>query len=381
MVFFDLLGFGIILPYLPFWAQDLGASGLGLGVVLTAYSGAQLAGAAIFGRMSDRLGRRPVIILTLAGSSLAMVGSALAPTLVLLAAARAVAGLFGGSISTAQAYIADVTGPAERARFMGLLGAAIGSGFVIGPAFGAVLLSVGASFSHTALLAAALAAVNLLFALLLLREPERERVAFSSLRPAPQVWLEALRRRDQGPVLTSIFLITLAFVAMETTFAYFAQERFGMGARGFAMTMVGLGLVLVLVQGGLIGPLSSSFGLRALAVVGVLSMAVSLFLVPLGPTLAVTLGILSLLAFGRGLASPVLSTLLSQFTVAEEQGAILGVGQSLSAAARAVGPVLAGSLYDLQRAGPFVASGVVCLAAALLLLRAGSAAKESAGAA
>jgi MFS family permease len=152
-VFLDMLGFGLVLPVLPYWARDLGASGLALGTVLTSYSLAQLFGSTVFGKLSDRYGRRPLLLASLAGTTVSMLLSAAAPTLGLLAGARALAGFFGGSIATAQAYIADRTSVAERPRAMGLLGAAIGLGFVLGPALGAAVVALGFGFPTAALIA------------------------------------------------------------------------------------------------------------------------------------------------------------------------------------------------------------------------------------
>ncbi len=167
-VFIDLVGFGIILPQLPFYAESFGATGVWVGAILTAYSAAQLVGASLLGRLSDRVGRRPVLLMSLAGSAASFLLCGLAHSLWLLLVARALAGLFGGSIAAAQAYIADVTAPGERAKYMGLLGAAIGLGFVFGPALGSRLARFG--FGAAAFTSAGLAAANLLFAFFRLPE-------------------------------------------------------------------------------------------------------------------------------------------------------------------------------------------------------------------
>ncbi|HEY8478115.1 MAG TPA: MFS transporter, partial [Chloroflexota bacterium] len=181
-VFVDLLGFGIILPNLPFYALSFGATGLWIGAILTAYSAAQLVGAPLLGRVSDAVGRRPVILLSLVGSALSFTLTGLADTLFLLLLARALAGLFGGSIAAAQAYIADATPPEDRAKHMGMLGAAIGMGFVFGPALGAALSPLG--FSAAAFCSAGLAAANFLFGVFALVEPRRARVPSRGRAPA-----------------------------------------------------------------------------------------------------------------------------------------------------------------------------------------------------
>ncbi len=365
-VFLDLLGFGIILPFLPFFARDLGASGLGLGVLFASYSGAQLLGAAWLGRVSDRLGRRPVLLISLLGSALSMAGSAVAGTLFALCAARALAGLFGGSIATAQAYVADVTRPDERPRYMGFLGAAIGTGFVFGPTLGVVLLSMGYGFAGAAWMAAILAGINLVLAAVRLRE-SRPSADQRQHRPGRGSWWRAMRRPDQGQVLAASFLTMFGFVTMETTFAFLGADKFGLGTGQFGMVLAYAGLIIIIVQGGLIGRLSRRFGVRKIAIAGAVSIGAGLTALPFGATLPLALVALGLLAFGHGLATPSLSTLLSVTSSEEEQGTVLGAGQSMGAAARFLGPLIAGALYDVAHAGPYLTAGALALIAAGLL--------------
>jgi len=394
-VFLDLLGFGIILPALPFYAKLLEASGFELGVLFTSYSLAQLVGAAVLGRLSDRIGRRPVLLLSLAGSAVSMVVAGLAGSLAVLYMARAAAGLAGGSISTAQAYIADVTRREERAKYMGLLGAAIGTGFVFGPALGALVLSLGGGFAGAAFTAAALAGINLLFAVFKL--PESRPVGEGASRQGPPQatrWLAALGRPELRPPLLATFLAMCAFVSMETTFAYLGADCLGLSDRQFGLLLAFVGVVMILVQGGAIGPLTRRFGVRPVAVVGAGLMGLGLVLIALIPALAcgagqqgggVTSGairgwnglswlalaaaFLSLLAVGQGFASPSLSTLLSTESGDEEQGEVLGVGRSLSAGARAFAPLLAGALYDAGKGLPFLAAAALALLAAAIVSR------------
>jgi MFS family permease len=365
-VFIDLVGFGLILPQLPYYAEHFGATGVWVGAILTAYSAAQLVGASLLGRLSDRVGRRPVLLLSLAGSAASFLLSGLADSLWLLLVARALAGLFGGSIAAAQAYIADVTTPGERARYMGLLGAAIGLGFVFGPALGSFLARYG--FGAAAFAAASLAAANLVFAFFRLPETrgtEERRHAHSRLDLSNLV--DALRHPSIGRLLAATFFSTLAFVAMEATFALLGEARFGLDAGHLGFVFAYVGVVMVVVQGGLIGRLVPRFGERALATAGALLMAASLAALPLAPSLAAALGVLAGLAVGQGLTTPMLSTLLSRAADADEQGGTLGLGQSLAAAARAVGPIGAGWLYDRAVGAPYAASAVVMVLAALLV--------------
>lgn len=364
-VFLDLLGFGIILPFLPFFALELGATGLDLGLILTSYSLAQLCGAAILGRLSDRLGRRPILLASLAGASAAMVLSGLAESLLALSLARALAGLFGGSIATAQAYIADVTTPRERPRYMGILGAAIGLGFVVGPALGVGLNVLHLGFAGAAFTAAGLTACNLLFAVWKLPEP---RGAVTRPRSTLRDVLRGLGRGGLWQPLAATFATTFAFVVMETIFALLGEERFAMDERAFGLVLVFVGVVMILVQGGLVGRLSELYGVRTLAAVGGMGMGVSLLAVPFCPRLVWAVMALGGLAAAQGLSSPSLATLISRAGAEDEQGTILGAGQSLGALARAVGPIAAGVLYDVHRVSPFLAGGVLAFVAGLLIL-------------
>jgi len=377
-VFLDLLGFGIILPFLPYYTLKLGGHGLEVGILLTSYSLAQLVGAALLGRASDRTGRRPILLLSLAGSSAAMVLSGLATTLWVLYAARALAGIFGGSISTAQAYVADVTTRRERAKYMGFVGASVGLGFVFGPALGAGIGALGGTFSHAAFLAAGLAAANFAFAFVKLPEPRR---VGDGGRPEPTVgqWLSSIVRPQLWQIFWATFLVTFAFVSMETTFALFGEVRFGLDAVGLGGVLAFVGIVVVAVQGGLVGRVTRALGVQVVSLAGCALMGLGLLLVPAMPVLLAATGALGLLAVGQGLAFPTLATLASQTADSGEQGAVLGLRQSMAAGARAVGPVAAGLLYDTRIALPFLVGGsLAVLAAALVATVRGDAASEAA---
>jgi DHA1 family tetracycline resistance protein-like MFS transporter len=365
-VFIDLLGFSIILPLLPFYAKHFGATGVWVGALLTAYSAAQFISAPILGRVSDRIGRRPILLLSLAGSALSLALTGFANSLVLLLAGRALAGLFGGSIATAQAYVADTTAPDERAKYMGLLGASIGLGFVFGPAIGAGLSGLG--FGAAAFAAAGLAAVNFTFALFKLPESRlREHRAVQRPLPWSRGGLNAFARPVVPRVLTAMFLTTFAFVALEATYALYTQKRYGLNEAGFGMLFAYLGLLIVLVQGGLIGRLHKRYDERSLAAVGAGLMGSAFVCVALAPNLVVALAGITALALGQGLLSPTLPALLSRQSSAHEHGEILGVGQSLSALARAVGPIAGGLLFDVERSLPYLLGGALTLTVATLI--------------
>lgn len=367
-IFLDLLGFGIILPWLPFYAAELGATGFGLGFLFTSYSLAQLLGAALLGHLSDRFGRRPLLLLSLAGAALGMILSGLAQTLVALCAARAVAGLFGGSIAIAQAYVADVTRPEDRARYMGFVGASIGLGFVIGPALGALFIALGQGFSQVAFFSAGLALINLVVAARRLREPRHGGGdGLVARRMAATSWRLAFGRGELVRVLVATLLTMSGFVAMETTFAFLGRDRFGLAELKFGLVLTFVGVVMIIVQGGLIGPLTRRFGVGKVAVAGCVLMGLSLAALPLAPGLPLAVAALGALAAAQGLTSPTLSTLTSKLAHENEQGAVLGVAQSLSAAARAFAPLGAGKLYDIVQGSPYFIGGGLAILAGLLL--------------
>lgn len=361
-VFIDLLGFGIILPILPFYAQQYGATGVWVGALLTAYSATQFVGAAFLGRLSDRIGRRPVLLLSLLGSTLSLILTGLANSLALLLLGRALAGLFGGSIATAQAYIADTTPPSQRAKYMGLLGASIGMGFVFGPAIGAGLAGFG--FGTAAFAAAGLAGANLVFAFFALPESRRADQASQRAQLSLGQLAKALRHPSIGRILIATFLVTFAFVSMEATAALLGEQRFGLNAASLGIGFTFIGLVMVIVQGGLIGRVSARYGEQAVAAAGAVVMGLALAIIPFAPSLALAAFVAVFLAVGQGLVSPTLSTLLSREASANEQGGTLGIGQSLAALARAVGPLVAGWLFDQGGALPFVFGALLALVAA-----------------
>lgn len=365
-VFVDLLGFGIILPLLPFYAQSFGASGLWVGVLMTAYSAAQFVGAPIVGRLSDLYGRRPILLLALAGSAASLLVAGLAESLAVLIAARTLAGLFGGSIAAAQAYVADATTKEERPKYMGLLGAAIGLGFVFGPAIGAALAQFG--FGTAAFVAAGIATLNLLVASVRLKESRQKSSAKASGHRFNFSGLgTAFKNAGIRPLLIATFAVTFAFVGMETTYALLGAARFSLTPRGLGAIFTLIGVIVVMVQGGFIGRLARRFGSRRVAMTGALIMAIGLALLPLGETLELSVAALCVMAIGQALTSPSLVTMLSTCAGVDEQGSVAGLGQSLAAAARGLGPVAAGWLFDRSMGAPYVAGAIACLGVGWLI--------------
>lgn len=369
-VFLDLLGFGLILPTMPYFAQSLGASGVWLGALMTAYSAAQFLGAPLIGSLSDRFGRRPVLLLAITGSAVSMTLSGFAHGLMWLLCARALAGFFGGSIAAAQAYIADMTTPETRAKKMGLLGACIGLGFVFGPALGAFLSDYG--FSVVAWTAAGLNVLNLVWGYFKIKEPPRL-AEFKESKSAEMFSLGRIfsiaKLQNVKPVITATFLASLGFVAMETTYALLGAQLYQMNPKTLGTVFTLIGVVMVVVQGGLVGRLSQKMGTQKLAVYGLIINGVALISLPFAPTLNWSLACQSLLAVGQGFSSPTLSTLLSRQVGGHDQGKTLGLGQSLAALARGIGPLGAGILFDLSAYLPYLVAGSLGLISAAIVLK------------
>ena len=352
----DLVGFGIVLPILPFYADRFGASGSVIGLLVMVYSLAQLFMAPVWGRLSDRFGRRPILIVGLLGSASSYVVFAYADSLALLFLSRIVAGLMGATVPVAQAYIADITPPERRAGNMGLVGAAFGLGFIFGPALGSVLAPI--SLAAPGLAAAGLCLTNAILALGLLPEslPDREKGLRAS-RTVPRLG-ELRTALSSGPVLRLLalsFFFTIAFAAMQPTFPLFGRARFGLAESSVGYLFAFLGLISAIVQGGLVRRLVPILGEVRLIRLCSAPFALGLVLIALAPTVNVLLLALALLAVGFGGTLPSVVSLLSRFAPPELQGSVLGVGQSVGALARVLGPVLAGISFDhLGMAWPYL---------------------------
>ncbi|HEX6799577.1 MAG TPA: MFS transporter [Ktedonobacterales bacterium] len=379
-VFIDLTGFGIILPLLPFWAERLGANPVEVGLILTLYALAQLIFTPLLGTLSDRYGRRPVIVGSLLIEAAGFALTALAGSLPLLLAARFIGGIGASNIGSAQAVVADTTPPEERARGMGLIGAAIGMGFVVGPAIGGVLAAIGGVLAGAGAGAAlpfwvamGVALLNALLVTLLLPETRRRtaispRAAGAALAGAS--WRQVLGHPAIVRLVAINLLFTLAFSAMEAVFPLFTQAGFGWGAtqNGYVFTFVGV--VIVLVQGGLVGQLARRFGERALLAGGLGLLAVGLALLPLSSTLALLLVALGILSAGDGLVTPATSALLSIASPSDAQGQTLGIAQGAAGLGRILGPLGAGALFAAGAGLPFVAgAGLALVALAFALPR------------
>ena len=360
-VFIDLLGFGIIIPLLPFYAESFGATALTVGLLSTSFSLMQFAFSPIWGRLSDRIGRKPIILLGLMGSCVSYLMLALSTSLPLVFVARIVGGVAGANIPTAQAYIADITTPENRAKGMGLLGAAFGLGFIFGPALGGVLSRISPSTPMWC--ASALCLANFAAAWFLL--PESRTATDATIGLAR---IEALRRAVAHPrivlLLALYFIVTAAFSGFEATFALFSERRFGFTGATIGFLFAFVGIVLALVQGVLVGRVVKWMGEARLIPVAILVIAIGLGLVPLSWTVSMLMLAIGVIAVGMGLNSPSLSSMLSRLSDPNDQGGILGLASSLSSLGRVVGPVWGGFLFDhFGIAMPFLSGATIMLTA------------------
>ncbi len=380
VVFVDFAGFGLVIPILPFWAERLGAGSFGVGLVLTVYALAQFVCTPLLGTLSDRHGRRPVILASLSVEALSFALTALAGTLPLMLIARLIGGAGASNIGSAQAVIADTTPPEQRARGMGAIGAAIGLGFVIGPALGGVLATAGPAVPFWAAMVVAL--LNAVLVYRFLPETRRRDAAASSANaPAhgrPDRGLGALlagwRHIAGNPSVARLVIVnllfTVAFSGMETVFPLFTQHIFGWTARqaetgnGYIFTYVGI--VVVLMQGGLVGRLARRFGERRLLLGGLALLALGLGLLPLGTALTPLLLAVGIVAIADGAISPSNSTLLSFATPLDAQGATLGLSQGVGGLGRVVGPLVAGATFAFGAGVPFAIGAGLALIALLV---------------
>ncbi len=353
-IFIDLVGFGIVIPALPYYAktEEFQASALEIGMLFASYSAMQFIFAPILGGLSDKYGRRPVLFLSLVGSAIGYMVLGFATTVTMLFVGRIIAGITGGNISTAQAYIADVTSRENRARGMGLFGAAFGLGFVFGPAIGGILSRYGIHVPF--LFAGALTFANAIALYFILPE---------SLKPADRIKHEKGERPNRFKelfeslmdsrfsLLTFLyFLLVTAFSIMTATFALFTMQRFEYDAEANGYLFAYVGVLAVLLQGFVFGRLAKKFGEAWLSVGGSFTLAGALFVIPyIGPEFGGLTALLITIAFfslGNSLSSPALSSLASKVASEREQGKAMGVMQSSASLARAIGPALAGVLLN-----------------------------------
>lgn len=369
-VFIDLIGFGIVLPVLPYYAESYGASPLIIGLLFTSYSIMQFLFAPLWGRLSDRRGRRPLILISLTGSCIGFFIFGMADRLSLLFIGRMIAGIAGAIIPTTNAYIADITTPETRAKGMGLLGVAFGLGFVLGPAIGGLLAPYG--YNKAPLLASAMAGLNLVFAYFKLPESlsaGSKSKALERKAGANALWKALVNPRTRL-LLVLHFLVIFAVANMEATFALLNEHTYHLGARqtGYLFTLIGLSMSVS--QGIIVGRAVKRFGEKKCIVFGTFAMIFGLVLMPFAPNLLSYLAIIVLLAIAAGINNPSVSGLLSRISGIDEQGGIMGTAQSLSSLGRILGPAWGGFVCGaLGMHWPFISGGLLMVMAFILSLR------------
>jgi len=378
IVFIDLVGFGIVIPLLPFYGLHFDAGPFIVALMMASYSLGQFAAAPFWGRLSDRIGRRPVLIASLFGAVLSYIWLGFATTLWMLFAARLVGGLMAGNIATAFAYIADITTPKNRAKGMGVVGAAFGLGFIAGPAIGGILAGpdpINADYQTPAFAAAGLSFVALVLTIARLKESlSVELRAELAARPKQSritQFKEAMGRPGIGLLVALSFLATFVFSGMETTFAMWSSLKLGWGPQQNGYLFAFIGVIAALIQGGAIGRLTKRFGEANLLVQGAVALAIGMAMIPFTESLAWLLGAMVVIAYGFSVINPALNSLISLRTEATNQGQMMGVARSATTMARVVGPAWAGVLFaQLGKEWPYYAGTVLMLVVAGLALRA-----------
>ena len=362
----NLIGFGIIIPLLPFYAETFGASPVAVGMLFASFSIAQLVASPLLGHWSDHWGRRPVLIFSLLGTVVSFVMLALAHSLALLFAARIVDGLSGGNITTARAYIADVTDESNRAKAFGMLGASFGLGFILGPAISGFFVKI----SYTAPIWAAAVITLVATALAWFWLPETvHRVHATAGSP----W-KALRELGTRPAIRTLFAIDFlywtCFAIYQGTFALFGERRFHFDAKEIAYILAAFGVLGVIVQGGLVAPLVRKLGEKRTLEIGLVLAAVSWGATAFAPTVTIFFAMLVPGALGIGFCTPAPTSLLSTAAGRHEQGRVQGAAGALESLGRTLGPVWGnGSLQWLGTPAPYGSAALLLLGTALLTTR------------
>lgn len=372
VVFIDLLGFSIILPLLPYFAKEFNATDFQIGLLAASYAAAQLVAAPILGRLSDRYGRRPVLLVSIAGNALGYLLLALAQSLTMMFVARLLAGLTAANISVAQAYISDITDEKSRGRGLGLLGAAFGLGFIVGPALGGALSTFG--YAVPSFVSAVMGAFN--FVLVVMWLPEslsaaRRAELVHQKRTALSVaglW-EALHRPLVGPLLHTRFFYGLAFSLFQTIFALYALYRFNLGAQQTGYVLAYVGILSVIVQGFVIGRLTERFSDTVLILSATALMAGAFLGWALAPSLAALFIVLIPVALGGGVLNTVVNSAISKSVPPFEIGGMLGFSASLESLTRVISPSLGGLMLEWAdaRYGPQTGTAIPGFFAALVM--------------
>lgn len=360
-VFLDLVGFGMVIPLLTYFALQFEATPAEVGWLMACYSLAQFVFTPMWGALSDRIGRRPVMLVSIAATAVGLAAFASSTSLWMLFLFRTLHGVATANIATAQAAVADMTTPENRARGMGMIGAAFGVGFTVGPFLGGELSRFGIAVPFW--VAAGLSAVNFVMTYVMLPETRKEGSEAARRPPSATAMFTVLRHPVVGLCVGLTFVNTVAFALMESAFTLFADHRWHLSAMEVGRMFGISGLLTAVVQGGMIGRLVKRFGERRLVPAGVLMLAVGLGLLPMAPPFGAMVGVFALISIGQSISTPSLNALISKGTAADEQGFVLGTNQSLSALGRVIGPSISGVIFQsLAPEAPFwLSAGILGL--------------------
>jgi multidrug resistance protein len=376
-VFIYLVGFGIIIPIIPILSRDFGATAFETGLLLSCYSLMQFLFSPFWGRLSDRHGRRPILTFCLIGEALSYILFAWARSLEWLFVARLLAGFFGASISTASAYISDITPPHERSKGMALIGVAFGLGFVVGPALGGGLavwghhLSSAQHFdtSFAALWVSGLCLATFLFAFKFLKESLNEKSPKAEKRKRLSLMWHYLSKKTIGSLMTVFLLSSLAMSAMEATLILFMGEKFHWDVKQVSFGFAYIGVIIIFTQGFLVRRLMPKWGERKVLRLGLLCFAVGLTGIAIAQTLTGMAITMTLLSIGNGLSNPSILGSISLLTNPGEQGVTLGVNQSMASLGRILGPAFGGAIYGaVSITAPFWVAGGMALIGLIIVI-------------
>ncbi len=346
-VFIDLVGFGLIIPALPSYAQRLHASEFTVGMLIASYSLMQFFFTPIWGRLSDKLGRRPMLLFSLAASAVGYLIWGLTDSLWMLFLSRLVAGFGNANIAVAQAYITDVTSLEDRAKGMGLVGAAFGLGFVIGPAIGCGLSAMGMGLSSLGFVAFGFSLLDLILTAFLLPEPEkRSNAGNERFGISPKFFFDVLLNARLKVSLVIFFISTFAFANMEATLILLTNKIFKFNDVQNMLMFLYIGILMVFVQGGLIHRLNKKYGEKKLIIIGTALIAIGLVFTPISQNPVVLYIALAILALGSGINTPANQSMLSKLAPSDTAGGVLGVGQSLSTLGRIAGPIVGCFVFE-----------------------------------
>lgn len=361
-VFLDLLGFGLIIPILPIYAKDLGASGLMIGAIVGGFSLMQFFFASFWGGLSDRYGRRPIMLTSIAIMALSYGLFSQATTLALLLFSRLLSGFGSANISAAQAYISDVTAPENRTKAFGIMGAAFGMGFIFGPPIGGYLKE-NFGLEYVGYAAMAFCILNFISAYFLLPESLKEKNPNSRIIPNPFGDLKmGFSKEIVRQLLVINFVFIVGFSLMQVTASLMWKEIYHLTEAQIGYVFAFIGILAVVIQGGLIGTINKKLGEKKMLVMGNILMMIGLASMPWVPEdYFIPLELLSLvvISFGVAFLTPTINTLISKVISEKEQGKFLGINQSFGSLARFIGPIIGGPMYIVAYQFPYIGSGIL----------------------